>query len=1008
MTVDQIDEDHPLVLEISSLKVTASRFQDEAHSASLKLQRFSFDASVAQDRVTNLERENELLKTELAILRAHPHPDLSPTSHPAVLQSQELTLSLRRLSDKLSLTEHTLLERTTELAHAASELAKSRLTVEGAYALAARTRGREEEGKVRERQLEMKIRELKEEVKMEDLVVKQYADLVRSLEGRKSSTVHPDSPSMQSFGSLATLVDGISEGKAGLQKLFAEFSAESEQLQAEVEKLKGELAVADTRLEAERKGADADRRLLASVQKEIQMLKIEDKSAAAMVSRYMKFSQSSTNALQDSFSTLKTRHSATIDTLSNQLANLTAQLQLSQATSDRLRTTLDELGKDIMRESYGRRREIALRLKFVVREEALQEALGRWIRRGKEVLDQEQESISRQSLEKLLSDARTIYAVLDTPSASKAPLPPVSESEYSPYAAPTGSLARIIAVEALVKSLVEELHLQTARRQELELAVATNEPLLPVPAKNKSRLVNGRLKLRRNSVVISDFPSNENELKSDVDAFQNQEHPEPTDEIDAHDAHKDAPFESTLERAPSPIPVQTMPERTVSLSPNPSSGSAGLPSNSKEPKLIADYVSQTETQDDVLPDLPEGVNSESAGNDELIGDAHMSTTPSLEQEIILPTPVSEQEIEMTIAEDVEQHPLITDLDHVSHRYDDLQRAFRDCHLALQDLRKALSSTDMSDGSSAVSNHSVNGISSQIYQAAIERLDNFNEDARVELEIRAADEALLAQGYQTMLSLSGSHTHNVSLSSSMISPLSDSSYMLARSFSQDSQQDSELSASELEAQIRDFVSGKDSNVQRAQQSLSRKLADVQNDIAVLKRAMHDPDAFGPPSPSATHTTNDVNNLSNNSSGWASWIRGQPSRPASPAPAPTFGHVMTNPRLKHSASFHHDLAQKRRGSVTALNSQQGHPFANLDLRVSMPALSPAASSSRSAIFSPPGLDWHGPRTRTVSTMNMLGLGTARSTASADGRSPRPQRNASSASEQENNEDSDDDIE
>ncbi|KAJ4000977.1 hypothetical protein F5050DRAFT_188788 [Lentinula boryana] len=792
MAVDQIDEDHPLVLEISSLKVTASRFQDEAHSASLKLQRFSFDASVAQDRVTNLERENELLKTELAILRANPHPDLSPTSHPAVLQSQELTLSLRRLSDKLSLTEHTLLERTTELAHATSELAKSRLTVEGAYALAARTRGREEEGKVRERQLEMKIRELKEEVQMEDLVVKQYADLVRSLEGRKSTAVHHDSPSMQSNGSPPTLVDGISEGKAGLQKLFAEFSAESELLQAEVEKLKGELAAAETRLEAERKGADADRRLLASVQKEIQMLKIEDKSAAAMVSRYMKFSQASTNALQDSFSTLKTRHSATIDTLSNQLANLTAQLQLSQATSDRLRTTLDELGKDIMRESYGRRREIALRLKFVVREEALQEALGRWIRRGKEVLDQEQEYISRQSLEKLLSDARTVYAVLDTPSASKAPLPPVSESEYSPYAAPTGSLARIIAVEALVKSLVEELHLQTARRQELELAVATNEPLLPVPT--KSRLVNGRLKLRRNSVVISDFPSNENELKSDVGAFQNQEHPEPTDESDAH---KDAPSESTLERAPSPIPVQTMTERTVSLSPNPSSGSTGLLSNSKEPKLIADSVSQTETQPDVLPDLPEGVNSESGGNDELIRVAHMST---LEQEISLPTSVSEQEIEMTIAEDVEQHPLISDLDHVSHRYDELQRAFRDCHLALQDLRKALSSTDMSDGSSAVSNHSVNGISSQIYQAAIERLDNFNEDARVELEIRAADEALLAQGYQTMLSLSGSHTHNVSLSSSMISPLSDSSYMLARSFSQDSQQDPELSASELEAQI----------------------------------------------------------------------------------------------------------------------------------------------------------------------------------------------------------------
>lgn len=179
------------------------------------------------------------------------------------------------------------MERTTELAHVTSEVAKSRLTVEGAYALAARTRGREEEGKVRERELEMKIRELKEEIKMEDLVVKEYADLVRSLEGRNGTTAHAESASIHSNGSSATLVDGISEGKAGLQRLFAEFSGESERLHAEVEQLKGELAATHSQLEAERKGSEADRTLLASLQKELHMLKVEDKSAAAMVSRYM-------------------------------------------------------------------------------------------------------------------------------------------------------------------------------------------------------------------------------------------------------------------------------------------------------------------------------------------------------------------------------------------------------------------------------------------------------------------------------------------------------------------------------------------------------------------------------------------------------------------------------------------------------------------------------------------------------------------------------------------------
>jgi len=322
-------------------------------------------------------------------------------------------------------------------------------------------------------------------------------------------------------------------------------------------------------------------------------------------------------------------------------------------------------------------------------------------------------------------------------------------------------------------------------------------------------------------------------------------------------------------------------------------------------------------------------------------------------------------------------------------------------LALQELRKTISSPDVPDAPSLAT---INGVSSQIFQAAVERLDNYNEDARVELEIRAADEALLAQGYQTMLSLG----LPMSMHSSVISPSpsSTSSFSLARSFSHDSQQDSDLIGNELEAQIRDFTSGADLNVQRAMKILSKKLEDVQNDIAVLKQAMYDPDAFGPSSPSTTPTGNGLNSGAN-SSGWTSWIRGSPSRPASPAPTPTFGHVMTNPKLKHSSSFHPDMGSKRRGSLTDSNAQQGHPFANLDLRVSMPAFS-SGPSSRSAVFSPPGIDWHGPRTRTVSTMHMLGLRSA-SNAGVVG-SPRPQRSASSTSEvtEADKEDSEDDVE
>lgn len=260
------------------------------------------DSANAHERILQLERENTLLKSEISVLRANPHPDTLPHAHPAALQVQQLTLSLRRLSDKLSLTEDALFARTTELAHAQSEVVKAKHAMDGAYELAARTRGREEEGKVRERELEQKVKATEEQMKMSDLVVNEYADLVRSLEGRTSirttpqphtdSSVVTDSnvvntAAASSSNSTITLVDSLSEGKSGLQKLLSEFSTETEHLQAELARLHAELAISQTQYEAERKGAEHDRIELAKVQSELQKLKLDDNVAAKMVSRYM-------------------------------------------------------------------------------------------------------------------------------------------------------------------------------------------------------------------------------------------------------------------------------------------------------------------------------------------------------------------------------------------------------------------------------------------------------------------------------------------------------------------------------------------------------------------------------------------------------------------------------------------------------------------------------------------------------------------------------------------------
>ncbi len=65
-----------------------------------------------------LNVKNDLLKAELAVLRANPVPDDGARSSEARSQIQELTLALRRLSQKIESTDDALLSKTTELIHA--------------------------------------------------------------------------------------------------------------------------------------------------------------------------------------------------------------------------------------------------------------------------------------------------------------------------------------------------------------------------------------------------------------------------------------------------------------------------------------------------------------------------------------------------------------------------------------------------------------------------------------------------------------------------------------------------------------------------------------------------------------------------------------------------------------------------------------------------------------------------------------------------------------------------
>ena len=105
----------------------------EAHATSLKLQKHSLEAAQALERLRVVERENTRLKEEVVVLRDN--PDSTPTE--TAFQVPELTLALRRLSDKLTVVEETLLERTKEVVDARSELATAQHEIEAARALAA-------------------------------------------------------------------------------------------------------------------------------------------------------------------------------------------------------------------------------------------------------------------------------------------------------------------------------------------------------------------------------------------------------------------------------------------------------------------------------------------------------------------------------------------------------------------------------------------------------------------------------------------------------------------------------------------------------------------------------------------------------------------------------------------------------------------------------------------------------------------------------------------------------
>ncbi|KAJ6589148.1 hypothetical protein B0H19DRAFT_1103066 [Mycena capillaripes] len=457
--------------ELSSLRAEVTRFQKQAHTPFIKLQRYGLDTSELSERVARLEAENTLLKSELVVLRDNPVPAEKAGQEDTVAQ---LTLALRRLNAKLSFTEAALNEQVLALTQATALAAQHAHASANAYALAVRVRGREEEGLLRERALELEVQKAREETRLSDRVVSEYAALVRTLtlEGLSPPRSASDTTSTPE-GDIPNPATGLLDAKAQLAALVDSFAEKNARLEARVVELEGQLAVLEAQLGAAGTLSAELSNALACAKFSEEHTRLDDKSVAGIVERYMKFTQQTTSTLHQSLQALRQRHSATLSTLQTQLATLSAQLHTSKVETYRLGDLLDRTGGALLREKAGRRRELQGRVKLVAREEGVVRALRLVVRGSDKRRERAQTRREGQSAE----DKADGEGVGDTPrdrdeleadlQAFEAGVRGVLEHLDSDDGG-HGSEGRVLLLESAVEMLVGELEGEMAKKVELE------------------------------------------------------------------------------------------------------------------------------------------------------------------------------------------------------------------------------------------------------------------------------------------------------------------------------------------------------------------------------------------------------------------------------------------------------------------------------------------------------------------------------------------------------------
>ncbi|WVR08464.1 hypothetical protein IAU60_005519 [Kwoniella sp. DSM 27419] len=180
---------HPLISELVSLRQQLAAYQRAAHQAGISLQGARLELALSRGDAEKSRRQGAELKKEVELLRNNPAPPpLAPTSTALT----QLSLAHRRLSSKLDLTESQLTSSQLDLAKAQQEVQRLTREREGDRAVLNELKRIEED---REEELEWEKGEKRkalEQKKLCDLALDEYRTLVHSLD---PNAVPPETPS---------------------------------------------------------------------------------------------------------------------------------------------------------------------------------------------------------------------------------------------------------------------------------------------------------------------------------------------------------------------------------------------------------------------------------------------------------------------------------------------------------------------------------------------------------------------------------------------------------------------------------------------------------------------------------------------------------------------------------------------------------------------------------------------------------------------------------------------